>query len=102
MGGYTDIFMTGVFGPVVYADVESLYPSIMLNYDIQPSDDELGIFPRLLDRLTDLRLETKQQMRDADDEERRSELDARQSSYKVLINSFYGNLGFSLAILRLC
>ena len=98
MGGYTDIFMTGVFGPVVYADVESLYPSIMLNYDIQPSGDDLEIFPMLLDRLTDLRLETKQQMREADDEERRSELDARQSSYKVLINSFYGNLGFSLAI----
>ena len=98
MGGYTDIFQTGVFGPTVYADIESLYPSIMLNYDIQPADDALGIFPKLLDRLTDLRLQTKQQMRDAADDERRSELDARQSSYKVLINSFYGNLGFSLAI----
>jgi DNA polymerase elongation subunit (family B) len=97
MGGYTDIFITGVLGPVVYADVESLYPSIMLNYDIQPDGDALGVFPALLDRLTDLRLQTKQDMREADDEEVRSELDARQSSYKVLINSFYGNLGFSLS-----
>ena len=98
MGGYTDIFITGVLGPIVYADVESLYPSIMLNYDVQPSGDEIDLFPQLLERLTDLRLETKQDMKDAEDEEIRSELDARQSSYKVLINSFYGVLGFSLSV----
>jgi DNA polymerase elongation subunit (family B) len=97
MGGYTDIFRTGVMGPIVYADVESLYPSIMLNYDVQPSGDEIDLFPTLLERLTDLRLETKEDMRNAEDEEIRSELDARQSSYKVLINSFYGLLGFSLS-----
>ncbi len=98
MGGYTDIFVTGVVGPIVYADVESLYPSIMLHYDVQPADDALGLFPALLDRLTTLRLDTKQAMKAATDEEARSELDARQSSYKIMINSFYGNLGFSLAI----
>jgi DNA polymerase elongation subunit (family B) len=98
MGGYTDIFISGVLGPIVYADVESLYPSIMLNYDVQPSGDTLDLFPTLLERLTDLRLETKQDMKDAEDEEIRSELDARQSSYKVLINSFYGVLGFSLSV----
>jgi len=88
MGGYTDIFVTGVLGPIVYADVESLYPSIMLNYGIQPEGDTLELFPQLLDRLTDLRLETKQDMKDAEDDELQSELDARQSSYKVLINCF--------------
>lgn len=88
MGGYTDIFRTGVIGPVVYADVESLYPSIMLNYDIQPAGDALDLFPRLLDRLTTLRLDTKSAMRAAEDEEVQSELDARQSSYKILINCF--------------
>ncbi len=98
MGGYTDIFISGVMGPIVYADVESLYPSIMLNYDVQPSGDSLDLFPQLLERLTDLRLETKQDMKEAEDEEIRSELDARQSSYKVLINSFYGVLGFSLSV----
>ncbi|MCS3704534.1 DNA polymerase domain-containing protein [Salinibacter ruber] len=97
MGGYTDIFITGVLGPIVYADVESLYPSIMLNYDVQPSGDTLDLFPQLLERLTDLRLETKEDMKEAEEEEVRSELDARQSSYKVLINSFYGLLGFGLS-----
>jgi DNA polymerase elongation subunit (family B) len=97
VGGYTDIFLTGAVGPVVYADVESLYPSIMLADGIQPRGDTLDLFPRLLRRLTDLRFAAKRQMKSAGDDHARGELDARQSSYKVLINSFYGSLGFSLS-----
>ena len=94
-GGYTDIFFTGITGPVVYADVESLYPSIMLNYNIRPDRDALGLFPELLRRL---RMEAKAAMRSAVDTELRSALDARQNSYKIVINSFYGYLGFSGAL----
>ncbi|QXD14627.1 DNA polymerase [Rhodocaloribacter litoris] len=97
-GGYTDVFITGVTGPIVYADVESLYPSIMLQYDVRPRSDALGLFPELLRRLTELRLEAKHRMKTAPSEELRSELDARQTSYKNIINSFYGHLGFSLAL----
>ncbi len=98
MGGYTDVFVTGVVGPIVYADVESLYPSIMLNYSVRPSGDALGIFPRLLRTLTELRLETKAEMKRAESADARGELDARQTAYKNIINSFYGNLGFGLAL----
>ncbi len=98
VGGYTDVFVTGVVGPIVYADVESLYPSIMLNYDVQPKDDALGLFPRLLRRLTALRFETKDAMRAVEDPNERGELDARQSAYKIVINSFYGNMGFGYAL----
>ena len=97
VGGYTDVFVTGVVGPVVYADVESLYPSIMLHYDVRPGGDTLRLFPGLLHRLTELRFTAKRQMKAADDPAIRGELDARQTSYKNLINSFYGMLGFSLA-----
>ena len=97
VGGYTDVFVTGVVGPVVYADVESLYPSIMLNYGVQPKGDTLGLFPGLLRTLTELRFETKSLMREADGEQR-GELDARQTAYKNIINSFYGNMGFGMAI----
>jgi DNA polymerase elongation subunit (family B) len=97
VGGYTDVFVTGVVGPIVYADVESLYPSIMLNYNVRPRSDTLHLFPRLLQRLTDLRFEAKGGMKTAPNAETRSELDARQTSYKNLINSFYGSMGFSLA-----
>lgn len=94
VGGYTDVFATGVFGPIVYADVESLYPSIMLEYGVQPASDTLGLFPALLRRLKALRLETKQAARASGDPDERSSLDARQASYKILINSFYGYLAF--------
>ncbi len=97
-GGYTDIFFTGITGPVVYADVESLYPSIMLNYDIKPDRDSLGLFPELLGRLTSLRRDAKAAMQSEVDAELKSALDARQNSYKVIINSFYGYLGFSGAL----
>ncbi len=36
-------------------------------------------------------------MRATQDDEERSSLDARQSSYKILVNAFYGNLGFGHA-----
>ncbi len=97
VGGYTDVFVTGVVGPVVYADVESLYPSVMLNYGVQPRGDALGLFPRLLQRLTDLRFETKGAMAGVDGHER-EELDARQSAFKIVINAFYGNMGFGFAL----
>lgn len=98
VGGYTDVFVTGVVGPIVYADVESLYPSIMLTHGVRPKGDALGLFPALLRQLTDLRFETKDQMRSAKSPEEKSELDARQSAYKIVINSFYGQLGFGMAI----
>ena len=97
-GGYTDIFFTGITGPVVYADVESLYPSIMLNFNVRPDRDALGLFPDLLKRLTSLRMESKSAMQSAEEDELRSSLDARQNSYKIVINSFYGYLGFSAAL----
>lgn len=94
-GGYTDIFLTGVVGPVLHADVESLYPSIMIHKQVSPASDALGVFRHLLSILTASRLETKKAMRHASTEEERSKLDARQSSLKILINSFYGYLGYS-------
>ena len=93
-GGYTDIFLTGVLGPVVHADVESLYPSIMIARQIAPASDDLGVFTGLLRELTALRLGAKRAMQRSGDPVERSRLDAMQSSYKILINSFYGYLGY--------
>ena len=91
-GGYTDIFQTGVFDNIWYLDVESLYPSIMLNYDIKPAQDYLGIFQSLLKLQTNLRLETKAVMKKSKGE-RRAELSAREQAFKIQINSYYGMLG---------
>ena len=94
-GGYTDIFYTGVFNPIVHADVESLYPSIMLSKQIAPVADGLKVFQLALEHLTKLRLNTKRTLQSEKDEHKYSTLDAMQSSFKILINSFYGYLGYS-------
>ena len=94
-GGYTDIFLVGVLSPVVHADVESLYPSIMITRNVAPSSDVKGIFQQLQRELTTLRLDTKRKMRDTVDPQEKSRLDAMQSSFKILANSFYGYLGYS-------
>ena len=60
-----------------------------------PRSDTLGVFIPLLTRLRDYRLNCKQLARTAPTEELRAEYQARQASFKILINSFYGYLGFS-------
>lgn len=91
-GGYTEVRATGVVRRVVKADVESLYPSLMLAYRIQPATDELGVFLPLLAELTRRRLEAKARARAAVEGERAAS-EGMQASLKVLINSFYGYLG---------
>jgi DNA polymerase elongation subunit (family B) len=94
-GGYTDIFQTGILGPIIHVDVESLYPSIMLRGKIAPRTDALNVFLSLLEDLTDMRLAAKREMKRAQSPIEKAKYDAMQSSYKILINSFYGYLGYA-------
>jgi len=94
-GGYTDMFMTGVVRNVHHCDVRSLYPSLMLTRKIGPARDELGIFLLSLAELRDFRLAAKRVLAAARTEAERNHFDALQSTFKVLINSFYGYLGFT-------
>ena len=65
-GGYTDIFFTGVARNVWHCDVASLYPSIMLQFDCFPVNDQLQIFRHLLTDLRTFRLQAKSDMRDGE------------------------------------
>jgi DNA polymerase elongation subunit (family B) len=94
-GGYTRSFQEGVFRHVLHFDVASLYPSLLLNIARNPANDTLGVFIPLLRRLLEYRLRYKQIARTGPTEEERAEAQARQAAYKILINSFYGYLGFS-------
>src|SRR5262252_1396737 len=93
-GGYTDIFFTGVAHNVWHCDVASLYPSIMLKFDCFPVTDQLQIFRHLLTDLRTFRLEAKAQMRAEKDPAQQHHLQALQNTFKILLNSFYGYLGF--------
>ncbi len=96
-GGYTDIFFTGVARNVWHCDVASLYPSVMLSFDCFPVQDRLQIFRGLLTDLRQFRLESKTAMRNAADAGERAGFNALQQTFKILINSFYGYLGFAQA-----
>jgi len=94
-GGYTDIFFSGVARNVWHCDIASLYPSIMLQFDCFPATDELQIFRHLLTDLRRFRLEAKARMRAERDPAKQHHLQALQNTFKILLNSFYGYLGFA-------
>lgn len=94
-GGYTRSFQEGVFKQVLHFDVASLYPSLLMSIGRNPRNDTLGVFIPLLTELRQYRLKYKQLAKTAPTEDERAEAQARQSSFKILINSFYGYLGFS-------
>ncbi|MCU0791356.1 MAG: DNA polymerase [Opitutaceae bacterium] len=94
-GGYTRSFQEGVFRHVLHFDVASLYPSLLLLLARNPKNDALGVFIPLLRRLREYRLKYKGIAKTGATPEERAEAQARQASFKILINSFYGYLGFS-------
>ena len=94
-GGYTDIFFTGVARNVWHCDIASLYPSVMLQFECFPATDQLQIFRHLLTDLRTFRLEAKAQMRAEKDPAKQHHLQALQNTFKILLNSFYGYLGFA-------
>src|SRR5713101_1152253 len=94
-GGYTEMRRCGVARNVLHCDVTSLYPSLMLEGGHAPANDHLGVFLKLLADLRSFRVQAKTATRDLAGIERRN-LEALQQTFKILINSFYGNLGFGL------
>jgi DNA polymerase I len=94
-GGYTEVRRCGVAHGVLHCDVTSLYPSLMLQYRHAPARDRLGVFLKLLGDLRSFRVQAKALARELEGSERRN-ADALQLTFKILINSFYGYLGFSL------
>ena len=94
-GGYTDIFATGVIDNVWHCDVTSLYPSVMLAFGYLPKNDALGVFGGMLRDLRAFRIEAKNALRSAGDPLERGTLHALQGTFKILLNSFYGYLGFA-------
>jgi DNA polymerase, archaea type len=96
-GGMTAIWQQGVAAPVLHVDVTSLYPSLMIGGRVAPASDELGVFLELLTHLREVRVAAKRQAQAAAGDEERQHHLALSQSFKILINSFYGYLGFSSA-----
>lgn len=93
-GGLTAQERTGIARGVRHCDVQSLYPSIILHYNLEPEGDHLHIFLEMLRDLRSFRLEARKRQREAPDPEAARFYEALQTIFKILINSFYGYLGF--------
>jgi DNA polymerase I len=91
-GGYTEVRQVGLIPRTVKADVESLYPSVMLRYGIKPRADHLNVFLPTLERLRRLRLDAKARAKQTQGAES-AYWDGLQNSFKILVNSYYGYLG---------
>jgi DNA polymerase elongation subunit (family B) len=94
-GALTDAFESGVFENVWHCDIRSLYPSIMLSAGKSPRGDSSGTFLKLLRNLRDFRLTAKDFAKTSREREEKEFYDSLQSTFKILINSFYGYLGFA-------
>jgi len=93
-GGLTAQEKTGIARGVRHCDVQSLYPSIILHYNLEPEGDHLHIFLGMLRDLRTFRLEARKNQREAAEPEAARFYEALQTIFKILINSFYGYLGF--------
>lgn len=80
----------GIYTNCLSFDVASLYPSIMLQYEVcEPAKDPKGYFLKSLDYFTKTRLEYKKLAKTTGNQY----YDDLQNAFKILVNSYYGFMG---------
>ncbi len=113
-GAFVKMPAPGVYENIAVLDFRSLYPSIIISHNIDPSTlncecckndskapvspqghrfcaKRKGIIPRVLDYVLDSRIKAKEQMKKLEKgSEEYKQLDGRQFALKVIANSFYG------------
>ncbi len=115
-GGYVKA-VKGLYENIVYLDFRSLYPSIIITYNISPDTldcdcckdnsekilghwfckKRIGLIPKTLKDLIDRRMKIKKQMAITDNKEIKELLNYEQLSLKILANSHYGYLAYPRA-----
>ena len=95
-GGHTEVRRCGVAPSALHCDVTSLYPSLMMQARHRAGDRPPRRFPQTA-RATCAASAYRPRRRCANSTgAERRDLEALQQTFKILINSFYGYLGFSL------
>lgn len=124
LGGYVKEPKRGIVENVAVFDFRSLYPSVIVTHNIDPSTlllnggeaekegeegevvpglgyrftkEKRGFIPQILQGLIQRRAEIKKRMKETTDEDEKGLLDAEQRALKLLANSFYGYMGYPRA-----
>ena len=116
--GYVKEPKKGISENIAVFDFRSLYPSIIVTHNIDPSTliigecegmekvpelnycfskEKKGFIPYILERLIKRRSEIKQQIKACEDEDEKKILNVKQKALKILANSFYGYMGYPRA-----
>ncbi|BFI76408.1 DNA-directed DNA polymerase [Sulfurisphaera ohwakuensis] len=113
-GGLVISPLPGIHEEVYVLDFSSMYPSIMIKYNIGPDTlvkgecencwvspvghkfrkEPPGLYKNVLEKLIQERKEVKKLMEKTIDEYDKRVLDARQRALKVMANAFYGYMGW--------
>ncbi len=116
VGGYVLEPKKGLIEDIVVFDFRSLYPSVIVTHNIDPttispgrcensppdfdycfSTEKEGFLPAILGSIITRRIEIKKEMKKTDDEVKTRMLDVQQHALKILANSFYGYMGYPRA-----
>ncbi|MDP6459335.1 MAG: DNA-directed DNA polymerase [Candidatus Hydrothermarchaeota archaeon] len=115
-GGYVREPKKGLVDEIAVFDFRSLYPSVIVTHNIDPSTlisgkseaqvlglkysftkEHKGFIPRILEALISRRAEIKRTMEVSQDTVEKRMLDVEQRALKLLANSFYGYMGYPRA-----
>ncbi|MBN2015200.1 MAG: ribonuclease H-like domain-containing protein [Candidatus Altiarchaeota archaeon] len=117
-GGYVVEPKKGIHDNILLFDFRSLYPSIIISHNIDPSTldceccpedpyrsptghyfckKKVGLIPETLEGLVQRRIDVKKRLREEKDPKRGRFLEVEQQALKVLANSMYGYFGFPRA-----
>jgi DNA polymerase I len=115
-GGYVMEPQKGLVENIVVFDFRSLYPSIIVTHNIDPTtlkrgqgensppeldfnytSEKEGFIPSVLKRILERRVSLKKKMRHAKDPVEKRMLNVSQNALKIIANSFYGYMGYPRA-----
>ncbi|MEE8402056.1 MAG: DNA-directed DNA polymerase [Candidatus Hydrothermarchaeaceae archaeon] len=113
-GGYVKEPKKGISEDIAVFDFRSLYPSIIVTHNIDPStlvrgeksevpgtdysfSRAKGFIPEIIKDLIDRRMAVKSAAKAEKNQVKKAILDGEQDALKILANSFYGYMGYSRA-----
>ncbi len=83
----------GLYGPVAHCEIRALFPSVLLAYRLAPRNDRLGVFLKLLQRLSSLKKEARVEAETAVSAEQFTAADSRRAMLADLAGACHGLLG---------